>query len=421
MKYILLALLIVVILLLIVLIALITKKSSSNIVDNSEVMTAIDKSTYNTIGNVNQLLMQSNQGIRENNKDLSDNIKSSIRDFMEFEKQSDNTNRERLTEIQTNIDRELINIKIELTQSLNKLREENSVELDKMRVIVDEKLQVSLENRLTLSFKSVSDNLEKVILGIGEVRTLADGVTDLKKVLGNVKTRGVWGEAMLKNLLEQILVKGQYEENYQVVPNSAERVEFAIILPGKNEEKIVLPIDCKFPIEEYYRLVEFVNIGDIPNIELCQKALDKTFKECAKKINEKYIKPPYSTDFAIMYLPIEALYGEVARNTFLLDELNTKYRITVAGPSTISAILSSLQMGFKTLAIEKRSIEIRQILTKFRSDFNSFSTLLDKTQKKLEEIQNTIDQATKRTSIIGKRLSKVENDENDDSGIDLIE
>ena len=294
---------------------------------------------------------------------------------------------------------------------LRTLQEDNSRRLEQMRAVVDEKLQSTLEKRLADSFKQVSERLEQVYKGLGEMRSLASGVGDLKKVLTNVKTRGTWGEIRLSHILEQILTPDQYEVNVATKKASNERVEFAIKLPGQdsNKEKIVwLPIDSKFPQEDYQRLLDAQEAADKVLAEKSVKNLETRIKSEAKAIREKYIDPPHTTDFGIMFLPVEGLYAEVLRRPGLCDNLQRDYRIVVTGPTTLAALLNSLQMGFRTLAIEKRSSEVWELLGVVKTQFSKFGEVLAKTKKKLQEASNTIDQAETRTRVIERKLSKVQ-------------
>ena len=294
---------------------------------------------------------------------------------------------------------------------LRTLQEDNNRRLEQMRAVVDEKLQSTLEKRLADSFKQVSERLEQVYKGLGEMRSLATGVGDLKKVLTNVKTRGTWGEIRLSHILEQILTPDQYEVNVATKKASSERVEFAIKLPGQDshKEKIVwLPIDSKFPQEDYQRLLDAQEAADKILAEKSVKNLETRIKAEAKAIREKYIDPPHTTDFGIMFLPVEGLYAEVLRRPGLCDNLQRDYRIVVTGPTTLAALLNSLQMGFRTLAIEKRSSEVWELLGAVKTQFSKFGEVLAKTKKKLQEASNTIDKAETRTRVITRKLSKVQ-------------
>jgi len=294
---------------------------------------------------------------------------------------------------------------------LRTLQEDNNRRLEQMRAVVDEKLQSTLEKRLADSFKQVSERLEQVYKGLGEMRSLATGVGDLKKVLTNVKTRGTWGEIRLSHILEQILTPDQYEVNVATKKASSERVEFAIKLPGQDayKEKIVwLPIDSKFPQEDYQRLLDAQEAADKELAEKSVKSLEARIKTEARAIREKYIDPPNTTDFGIMFLPVEGLYAEVLRRPGLCDSLQREYRIVVTGPTTLAALLNSLQMGFRTLAIEKRSSEVWELLGTVKTQFDKFGDVLAKTKKKLQEASSTIDKAEIRTRVIARKLSKVQ-------------
>ncbi len=294
-----------------------------------------------------------------------------------------------------------------LTRGMGELREENDRQLREMRQTVDEKLSDALERRLQESFAQVSTRLEQVWKGIGEVQSLAAGVGDLKRVLTNVKTRGIWGEMQLGALLEEVLAPGQYETNVCVVPGSQERVEFAIRLPGE-DHPVWLPLDSKFPQEDYTRLQEALEAGDAPRAEACRKALRSRLKTEARRIADKYIAPPHSTDFAVMFLPVEGLYAEAVRAGDLTGEIQRECRVVVAGPSTCSALLNALQMGFRTLAIQQRSGELWQLLHEVRGDFAGFAEVLEKTRQRLQQASDTIDTAVTRTRSIQRRLSGVE-------------
>jgi DNA recombination protein RmuC len=295
-------------------------------------------------------------------------------------------------------------------QRLQLMQKDNNEKLEVMRATVDEKLHATLERRLAESFKHVSERLEQVHKGLGEMQTLASGVGDLKKVLTNVKTRGTWGEVQLGNLLEQIMTPSQYEKNVAVKRRSAERVEFAIRIPTRNDDdrSIWLPIDAKFPIEDYTRLVAARELGDAELSEKLGRELEQRIKGEARKIKDKYISPPETTDYAFLYLPTEGLYAEVTQRPGLQEQLQQDYRVVVAGPSTIAALLNTLQMGFRTLAIEKRSSEVWQILAAVKGDFGKFSDLLEKTQKKLQEAGSNIEMAATKSRVITRRLDKVQ-------------
>ncbi len=295
-------------------------------------------------------------------------------------------------------------------QKLDALRVDNSQKLEQMRATVDEKLQTTLEKRLGESFKLVSDRLEQVHKGLGEMQSLATGVGDLKKVLTNIKTRGTWGEVQLENLLEQMLTPAQYERNVATRPGRSERVEFAIRLPGRGEgrEPFWLPIDAKFPLEDFQRLQDAQDRADPAGVESFGKALEERIRKQAKDIHDKYVEPPYTTDFALLYLPVESLYAEVLRRPGLADIVQRESQVTLAGPTTLAAILNSLQMGFRTLAIEQRSGEVWKLLAAVKTDFVRFGDLLAKTKKQLDSVSNTLGDAEVRTRSIERKLRGVE-------------
>ena len=289
-------------------------------------------------------------------------------------------------------------------KKLEKLTESTAANLEQIRLTVDEKLQSTLERRLGESFQQVSLRLEQVHRGLGEMQTLAGGVGDLKRILSNVKNRGIWGEMQLGVLLRDLLAPEQFAENVAVKQGSAERVEFALKLPGSKDETVWLPIDAKFPQEDFQRLLEAREQADTAAADIALKQLERRLKSEARDIQNKYLCPPQTTDFAIMYLPIEGLFAAAVNLPGLLDELQRTYRVCVAGPTTLAALLNSLQMGFKTLAIEKRTGEVWRTIAAVKQDFVTFSLLLDKTKKKLQEASGHIDAAARRSRVINKRL-----------------
>ncbi|MDL1892437.1 DNA recombination protein RmuC [Sphingobacteriales bacterium CHB3] len=293
---------------------------------------------------------------------------------------------------------------------LDKIRETVEGRLEQMRATVDDKLHKTLEQRLGESFRQVSERLELVHKGLGEMQTLASGVGDLRKVLTNVKTRGMWGEIQLGNLLEQILSPEQYAKNVATKLGSNDRVEFAVKLPGreKEDEPVWLPLDAKFPQEDYQRLVDAAEQANAELVDEAGKMLEARIKKEAKTIKEKYLAPPHTTDFAILFLPTEGLYAEVTRRVGLLETLQREYRITVMGPTTVAAFLNSLQMGFRTLAIERRSSEVWSLLGAVKTEFSRFGEILEKTQKKLQEASNTIDVASRQSRAIERKLKDVQ-------------
>ena len=310
-------------------------------------------------------------------------------------------------------DRRFAEIRTTIEQRLKDIETNNATKLEEMRRTVDEKLHATLEQRLGESFKQVSDRLEQVHRGLGEMQTLAAGVGDLKKVLTNVKTRGTWGEVQLEALLEQLLTTDQYAKNVATVPKSADRVEFAIRLPGRQDPEGVavpvwLPIDAKFPREDYERLIEAQERADPVAVEEASRALEVRIRAEARAISEKYVAPPHTTDFALLFLPTEGLYAEVLRRPGLTDTLQRDYRVTIAGPTTLTALLNSLQMGFRTLAIEKRSSEVWQVLGAVKTEFGKFGDVLAKTKSQLETVTRSIEAAETRTRMMNRKLRDVE-------------
>ncbi len=298
-----------------------------------------------------------------------------------------------------------------LVSSLNRMADQNERQLERMRQTVDERLQKSLESRLGESFAQVARQLEQVQQGLGEMRNLAIGVGDLKKVLSNVKNRGIFGEIQLGNLLEDLLSAGQYAANVMVRPGQREVVEFAVKLPGNGDQPLWLPIDAKFPREDYERLQTAFDAGDAAGQKEARTALENRIKAFAKEISEKYVEPPYTTDFALLFLPFEGLFAEVLRIPGLFEKLQRDYRVTVTGPTTLAAFLSSLQMGFRTLGIQKRSGEVWQLLSAVKQEFGLFGELLDKTKRKLQEATSTLDDAGVRTRKIERSLKQVGQDQ----------
>ncbi|MDD2308993.1 MAG: DNA recombination protein RmuC [Desulfuromonadaceae bacterium] len=303
---------------------------------------------------------------------------------------------------------------------LRLIQEDNARKLEQMRATVDEKLHDTLEKRLGESFKLVSERLELVQRGLGEMQLLASGVGDLKKVLTNVKTRGTFGEIQLASLLEQILAPGQYDSNVETRAGSGQRVEFALKLPGRDgtpEGMVWLPLDAKFPQEDYLRLVDAQEAADAVAAAESRKQLDRSVREMAKMIRDKYLDPPHTTDFGVMFLPTEGLYAEVLRLPGLFEALQRDFKVMVAGPTTLAALLNSLQMGFRTLAIEKRSAEVWNLLGAVRTEFSKFGAILEKTRKKLVEAGNHIDQAATRTRAIERKLRDVQDVPHDGSEV----
>jgi DNA recombination protein RmuC len=336
-------------------------------------------------------------------KNLREEIRSSITAFS-------GSNLKQMTEISELQNKQFENIRKAVEERLKLIQDENSKKLEEMRLIVDEKLHSTLEKRLGEAFKQVGDRLEKVHQGLGEMQKLATGVGDLKNVLTSVKARGTLGEIQLEYQLDQLLSRQQYEKNVKTKEGSSDFVEFAIKLPGKDDlnKSVWLPIDSKFPLEQYELLLKAYQAGDKELIEKISKRLASEIKNSAKEIKNKYIDPPNTTDFALMYLPVEGLYAEVLRSAGLFESLQREFRVVPVGPTTLAAILNSLQMGFRTLAIEKRSSEVWKLLGVVKTQFGKFGDLLDKTRKKLDEAGRSIEDASKKTKFIEGKLKKVE-------------
>jgi DNA recombination protein RmuC len=320
---------------------------------------------------------------------------------------------QQLTRLTQSNEQRFEQLRLAIEARLGAMQIDNASKLEEMRKTVDEKLHATLEQRLGDSFKLVSERLEQVHRGLGEMQTLAAGVGDLKKVLTNVKTRGTWGEVQLEALLDQVLTAEQYEKNIATRPKSNERVEFAIRLPGRemgedDNRPVWLPIDAKFPMEDYQRLLEAQDRADPLAVEIAAKALEMRLRDEAKKIRDKYVEPPYTTDFAILYLPIEGLYAEALRRPGLAEALQRDWRVSIAGPTTLAALLNSLQMGFRTLAIEKRSSEVWGVLGAIKTEFGKFGEALEATRKKLEQATKSIESAGVRTRQIERKLKGVE-------------
>ncbi|RLA25000.1 MAG: DNA recombination protein RmuC [Gammaproteobacteria bacterium] len=354
---------------------------------------------------------------KENRQELNGSLKSfeqkfalAIKEFTEqLAVKFSDLNKQQLTSSQQ-AKTSIVEIKEAIEKQLKSIREDNAQQLGEMRKTVDEKLHETLEKRLGESFKLVSERLEQVHKGLGEMQSLAIGVGDLKKVLSNVKTRGILGEYQLGNILEQVLSPEQYDTNVATKKGSQANVEYAVKLPGKSDEKTVwLPIDSKFPLESYQLQLQAIEDGEVNKIELAQKQLLKTIESFAKDISTKYIDPPNTTDFAIMFLPVEGLYAEVLRHPGMFEKLQRQYRITITGPTTLSALLNSLHMGFRTLAVQKRSSEVWNILAEVKTEFVKYAGQLEKVQKQLHTASSSLDnlQST-RTSAMERRLRGVE-------------
>lgn len=317
-------------------------------------------------------------------------------------------------------EQKLDNIRTTVEKRLGSLQEDNSKKLDEMRQVVDEKLQKTLDERITQSFKSVNDNLQQVYKSVGEMQTLATGVGDLKKVLTNVKSRGILGEIQLGSILSEILAPEQYEENVEIKKGSGKRVEFAVKLPADDDKTVYLPIDSKFPGDSYTNLVDAYDNGSKDEINAAVKVLLATVKNEAKDINQKYISPPYSTDFGILFVPFEGLYAELV-NRGMVEELQRSYKVNLAGPSTMAALLNSLQMGFKTLAIQKRSSEVWEVLGAVKTEFGKFEDVITKAQNSLNQASRQLDDLVGvRTRAINRKLKSVTTLETSDIKADKL-
>lgn len=364
---------------------------------------------------VNQSLLE---GRKENRQDLLaqfrlvfDSLRSTSRDQQESIKNFAEVFRQNIKDLNA-----LQKEKLEsIHQRQEELQKSTELKLERIRETVDEKLQKTLEARLGHSFELVSKQLQAVQKGLGEMQHLANGVGDLKRVLSNVKSRGVLGEYQLQALLENMLSPEQYLNNASLGKGNRERVEFAVKMPG-NEEPVLLPIDAKFPQESYLRLVDAYDSGNVSEVEFYRAELVRAIKKSALDIQSKYLNPPYTTDFAILFLPVESLYAEVLRHPGLAQEIQQEYKVLVTGPTTLSAILNSLQMGFKTLAIQQRSSEVWQILGAVKTEFSKFGTLIERTQKKLQEANDDLDKLVGvRTRVIQRKLKDVQEIPQDDS------
>lgn len=352
----------------------------------------------------NQNAGQLRKELSDSFKMISDTLLNRMTEIANLQKNQLEVFSNQLTTLTKSNEEKLEKMRVTVEDKLKQLQEDNSKKLDEMRATVDEKLHDTLEKRLGESFKLVSERLELVHKGLGEMQTLASGVGDLKKVLTNVKTRGTWGEIQLGHLLDQIFSPELYQQNVVTKKGSNERVEYAIKLP----EGVLLPIDAKFPQEDYQRLLDAQEKADVTLIEEFEKQLESRVKSEAKNIRDKYLDPPNTTDFGIMFLPIEGLYAEVLRIPGLVDLLLREYRVVLTGPTTLAAFLNSLQIGFRTLAIQKRVSEVWSLLGAVKTEFGKFGDILEKTHKKLQEASNTIDDATRRTRAIERKLKNVQ-------------
>ena len=347
---------------------------------------------------------------RQKSFDTSKEFAQNRKEFTDANKELRVEITERVEQLRDKNDEKLELIRKTVENRLESLQKDNAEKLEKMRQTVDEKLQSTLEKRLGQSFKLVSERLEQVQRGLGEMQGLANDVSDFKRVLTNVKTRGTWGEVQLESLLEQVFIKDHYEKQVMLNVDSRDVVDFVIKLPDKSSRNgfIYLPIDAKFPMEDYQRLVAAQEKGDAVEADMAGKALVQRIKLEAKSIKEKYIMPPKTTDFAVLYVPTEGLYAEVLRTPGLFEQLQSNYRVTIAGPTTIAAILSSYQLGFRTLAIAEQTSQVWELLTIIRGEFGKFGSLLDKAKKKLQEAGNVIDDASSKSHFIEGKLNRVQ-------------
>ncbi|MBI5187382.1 MAG: DNA recombination protein RmuC [Nitrospinae bacterium] len=354
---------------------------------------------------------QDREELANSMKASTDSTLSRMAEIANLQKNQLDTFSRQLSTMSTANEQKLEKMRETVEGRLKSLQEDNSKKLEQMRATVDEKLHATLEKRLGESFQLVSVRLEQVHKGLGEMQTLATGVGDLKRVLSNVKTRGALGEVQLENLLEQLLTVEQYAKNVAVRPGSNERVDFAVKMPGRDGTEggtVWLPIDAKFPQEDYQRLLEAQEAANASLAEEAGRLMESRIRLEAKNVKEKYIDPPHTTDFGIIFLPIEGLYAEVLRRPGLFDSLQREFRVLVAGPTTLAAMLNSLQMGFRTLAIEKRSSEVWALLGAVKTEFGRFGEILEKTKKKLQEAGDTIDTAATRSRAIQRKLKDVQ-------------
>ena len=348
--------------------------------------------------------------VAESLKTFGDALKKTIDGFVDWQRGQFGNVLQQMKDLTERNEKQLSDVRATVELKLKTIQDDNNKNLEQMRQTVDEKLQGTLEKRLGESFKLVSDRLEQVYKGLGEMQSLAIGVGDLKRVLTNVKARGTWGEVQLERMLEQVLNPNDYEKNV-CTKDGGERVEFAIRLPGHSEnqqETVWLPIDAKFPMEDYQRMQDAHENGDSAVAEAAVKQLENRIKGCADDIARKYLNPPRTTDFGILFLPTEGLFAEVVRRPGLQEVLQREYKVVVAGPTTLWSILNSLQMGFRTLAIQKRSSEVWSLLGAVKTEFGRYGDVLDKVQKKLSEASNTIDSAAVRTRAIERKLRGVQ-------------
>lgn len=377
----------------------------------------IEKNIIELNHSLRNLVMSELQNLGSNNTQqlnlLQNSVAQGMRSFILQQNNTLDRMCQQLAEGYKIVDTQIEKVRTSMETHISRMQCENSEKLEKIRMTVEEKLHDSLEKRLGESFKNVSERLEMVHRGLGEMQHLANGVGDLKKVLNNVKTRGIWGEIQLGNILKQVLAKEQYMENVQIDPMTQDRVEYAIKLPGnaKHQAQVWLPIDAKCPLDDYHKLLSVQESGDAAAIDIQTRNFEKNITKAAKVISTKYIIPPLTTDFAIMFLPIEGMYAEVLQKPGLVEVLQRDFRVVVTGPTTISALLNSLQMGFRTLAIERRSSDIWKLLDTIRNEFTKFADMLCKTKIKLEQAGKAIQDAEVKTRSINEKLEYIGKDD----------
>jgi len=373
----------------------------------------LNKNTSSSLSSYKQVsdeIIKFQATLDKNEKMIYDQLERNRTELSKTSKENREELIKTLNQFEEKFGKNIKDIRETVNNQLKDIREDNTKQLDKMRNTVDEKLQKTLEKRIGESFKQVSERLEEVHKGLGEMQTIATGVGDLKKVLSNVKTRGVFGEYQLGNILEQLLTPDQYSQNVATKPESQGHVEYAVKLPGKGSDEVVwLPIDSKFPIEPYNVLVDKYESANKEEIEVARTALIRSIDVFAKEISTKYISPPNTTDFAIMFLPVEGLFAEVLRHPGLMETLRQKYKITLTGPTTLSALLNSLQMGFKTLVVQKRSSEVWNILSAVKAEFSKFGTQLSKVDKQLQTASKSLgDLRHTRTRAMDRKMQNIE-------------
>jgi len=391
---------------------------STNLKQLESRFATLESNTETKLQNIRSTVEKQLDGVRNDNSSQLEKVRQTVDEKLQTNLESMNgsisTNlsqlENRFSTLETNLENNLQNVRSTVENQLKNIRDDNNKQLEQIRGTVDEKLQTTLENKMNESFRLVSERLEQVYKGLGEMQSVAQGVGDLKKVLSNVKTRGILGEIQLGAILKEILTPEQYDENVATIPKSKNRVEFAVKLPGLEEGKTVyLPIDSKFPGDRFAQLQDAYETGDKTLISAAKKELVEIVKKCAKDISTKYIEPPYTTQFAIMFLPFEGLYAEVVNTPGLVETLQRTYNINTAGPSTMAAMLNSLKMGFQTLAVQKRSGEVWKVLGAVKTEFGKFGDILETTQKKLQSIDKDLDSLVKtRTNAINKKLKDVE-------------